>query len=198
MRKMVFATNNPHKLKEVRELLHDLFEVVSLKDLNFREDIPETGETLAENASQKSRYVYDRFGLDCFADDTGLEVDALDGAPGVYSARYASEKATYDENVTKLLRELEGKQERAARFKTVVSLWLDGKEYLFDGKVEGRILLQRTGGDGFGYDPVFQPDGFSKSFAEMSSELKNRISHRGIAMNKLIGFLKSNGFTNED
>ncbi len=198
MKKLVFATHNPYKLKEIRALLHGLFDVLSLKELNFPEDIPETGKTLAENASQKSRYVYDRFGLDCFADDTGLEVDALDGAPGVYSARFAGENATYDENVTKLLEALDKEKNRKARFKTVVSLWLDGKEYLFDGKVEGRILLQRTGGGGFGYDPVFQPDGFSKSFGEMSSELKNRISHRGIAMNKLIGFLKSNGFTNED
>ncbi len=179
---------------EVQALLGDQLEIVSLKELGFEGDIPETGKTLAENASQKSHFIYDRYGLDCFADDTGLEVDALGGAPGVFSARYAGEKASYGENVTKLLKELEGKPDRKARFKTVVSLILDNKEYLFEGSVEGRILTQRTGNAGFGYDPVFLPNGYSDSFAEMSSELKNRISHRGIAMQKLVAFLTSKDF----
>jgi len=190
MKKIIFATNNPHKLLEVQALLGDQLEIVSLKELGFEGDIPETGKTLEENASQKSHFIHDRYGLDCFADDTGLEVDALGGAPGVYSARYAGEKASYDENVTKLLQELEGEQNRAARFKTVVSLILDGKEYLFEGKVEGRILKQRSGGGGFGYDPVFQPEGYNETFAQMPSDLKNRISHRGKAVAQLIRFLQ--------
>ena len=192
MKKIVFATNNPHKLDEVRALLGQQFEIVPLAELGFEGDIPETGATLAENASQKAHFIYDRYGVDCFADDTGLEVDALGGAPGVYSARYAGEKATYDENVTKLLRALEGKQERSARFKTVVSLILNGKEYQFEGKVEGRILQARSGTAGFGYDPVFQPEGYGETFAEMNPELKNRISHRGKAMAKLARFLQQN------
>jgi len=191
MKKIIFATNNLHKLSEVRALLGSVFEVVSLKELGFEGDIPETGTTLAENASQKSYYIYERYGLDCFADDTGLEVDALDGAPGVYSARYAGEHASYEENVIKLLQELEGKTNRTARFKTVVSLILDGEEFQFEGRVEGRILTQRSGSSGFGYDPVFQPKGYSESFAEMPSDLKNRISHRGRAMQKLFVFLKN-------
>jgi len=190
MKKIVFATNNPHKLSEVRRLLGELFEIVSLKELGFHEDIPETGKTLTENASQKSHFIYEKYGLDCFADDTGLEVDALNGAPGVFSARYAGEKATYDENVIKLLRELDGEQNRTARFKTVVSLILDGKEYLFEGKVEGRILQERSGTAGFGYDPVFQPEGYSETFAQMGPELKNKISHRGQAMARLAKFLQ--------
>ena len=190
MKKIVFATNNPHKLREVRDLLRDKFAIVSLKELGFEGDIPETGATLAENASQKSHFIYDRYGADCFADDTGLEVDALGGAPGVYSARYAGETATYNENVTKLLQELKGVENRAARFKTVVSLLLDGKEYLFEGTVEGRILQARSGTAGFGYDPVFQPEGYDETFAEMGPELKNRISHRGRAMAKLVRFLE--------
>ncbi len=191
MKKIIFATNNLHKLSEVMALLGGAFEVVSLKELGFEEDIPETGTTLAENASQKSYYIYERYGLDCFADDTGLEVDALDGAPGVYSARYAGEHASYEENVTKLLQELKGKTNRTARFKTVVSLILNGEEFQFEGRVEGRILTQRSGSSGFGYDPVFQPEGYSESFAEMPSDLKNRISHRGRAMQKLFVFLKN-------
>jgi len=148
---------------------------------------------LTENASQKSHFIYERYGLDCFADDTGLEVDALDGAPGVYSARYAGEHASYEENVTKLLDVLDGEKSRKACFKTVVSLILNGKEFLFEGRVDGLILEQRTGSSGFGYDPVFLPDSYSETFAEMAPELKNRISHRGKAMQKLITFLIKNG-----
>ncbi len=192
MKKIIFSTNNIHKVMEARALLGNVFEIVSLKELGFNEEIPETGKTLSENASQKSHFIYERYGLDCFADDTGLEVDALGGAPGVYSARYAGEHATYEENVTKLLHGLEGKKNRSASFKTVVSLILDGKEFLFEGRVDGRILEQRAGNSGFGYDPVFLPDGYSETFAEISPELKNRISHRGKAMQKLITFLIKN------
>ncbi len=192
MKKIVFATNNPHKLSEVRDLLGDLFEIVPLEELGFEGEILETGTTLAENALQKSHFIFVRYGLDCFADDTGLEVDALGGAPGVYSARYAGEHATYEENVMRLLHALEGKENRTARFKTVVSLILSGNEYRFEGKVEGQILSECQGNSGFGYDPVFLPDGYSETFAEMSSVLKNHISHRGKAMTKLIGFLKDN------
>ena len=189
MKKLVFATNNPHKLNELKQILGDDFQILSLNDLNFNEEIPETGDTLKANASQKSHFIYERYGLDCFADDTGLEVDALGGAPGVYSARYAGENATYDENVEKLLFELKGERIRTARFKTVISLLIGGKEYFFEGRVEGVITESRKGKDGFGYDPVFLPDGFDETFAEMSSNKKNQISHRGRAVAKLVCFL---------
>ncbi len=191
MKKIVFATNNLNKLSEAKALLENIFEIVSLKELGFEGDIPETGETLAENASQKSHFIFELYGLDCFADDTGLGVDALGGEPGVYSARYAGEQATYEENVTKLLQKLKGEPQRKARFKTVISLILDGKEFQFEGSVDGRILEKRSGDSGFGYDPVFLPDGYAESFAEMPAELKNRISHRGKAVEKLVRFLKS-------
>lgn len=190
MKKIVFATNNLHKLSEAKALLKNIFDIVSLKELGFEGDIPETGETLAENASQKSHFIFEQYGVDCFADDTGLEVDALEGEPGVYSARYAGEQATYEENVTKLLQQLKGESQRKARFKTVISLILDGKEFQFEGSVDGRILERRNGDSGFGYDPVFLPDGYMESFAEMPAELKNRISHRGKAVEKLVSFLK--------
>ncbi len=192
MKKIVFATANVHKLKEVREMLGDGFKIVSLTDIDFHEDIPETGDTLEENASIKSHYILDRYNIDCFADDTGLEVDALGGAPGVYSARYAGENATYDDNVNKLLSELNGVTQREARFRTVISLLLDGKEYFFDGSVEGHIIDHKLGSGGFGYDPVFIPDGFDKTFSEMAPETKNAISHRGRAIRRLADFLKSN------
>lgn len=192
MKKIVFATGNHHKLKEVREILGDSFEIVSLKDLDFHDDIPETGDTLQQNASLKSHYIFDRFHIDCFADDTGLEVDALGGAPGVYSARYAGENVSYDENVSKLLHELKGVSHRAAQFRTVISLILDGMEYFFDGVVEGHIIDHRLGSGGFGYDPVFVPNGFDKTFSEMAPETKNAISHRGKAIQKFADFLKSN------
>ena len=189
MKSFVFATNNAHKLSEVQSLLGDDFKIVSLKALGFTGEIPETGETLAENALQKAHFIYQRYGVNCFADDTGLEVDALGGAPGVYSARYAGPQATYVDNVDKLLHEMEGVTSRTARFKTVVALILEGKEYLFHGQVEGDILAERRGADGFGYDPVFLPLGYDLTFAEMPSALKNKISHRGKAMQKLVRFL---------
>ncbi len=191
MRKIVFATNNQHKLSEVRNILSDDFEIISLNQLGFNDEIPETGETLAENASQKSHFIFERFQVDCFSDDTGLEVEALNGAPGVYSARYAGEKATYEDNVNKLLFEMQGQTNRKAAFKTVISLILDGKEYLFEGKVEGEIVTDKRGVGGFGYDPVFLPEGFNKTFSEMAPEVKNKISHRGRATAKLVDFLRA-------
>ncbi len=191
MKKIVFATNNPHKLQEIRDILKDDFEIISLKELGFEGDIPETGKTLKENASQKAHYIYDRYGVNCFADDTGLEVEALNGAPGVYSARYAGENATYEDNVNKLLTELGDNPHRKAVFKTVISLILDDKEYFFEGNVNGIITREKHGAGGFGYDPVFLPDGYNQTFAEMPAELKNKISHRGKATEKLVEFLKT-------
>lgn len=190
MKQIVFATNNPHKVEEVRNKLNGLFEIRTLSEIGCTDDIPETSDTLQGNAGQKSHYLFDRFHCDCFADDTGLEVEALDGAPGVYSARYAGPAKDSEANIEKLLAELNGKANRRAKFRTVISLILDGEEYLFEGSVSGTILTERHGKQGFGYDPVFQPDGFDRSFAELSMEEKNKISHRGKAIEKLICFLK--------
>ena len=190
MRKIVFATNNKHKLIEIRGILVDDFEVLSLSDIGFYEDIPETGNTLAENASLKSHAIYDRYNIDCFSDDTGLEIEVLDGQPGVYSARYAGENASYDDNVNKVLSELKGHENRRAAFSTVISLILDGREFQFEGRVAGQITKDKHGYDGFGYDPVFQPDGYDITFAEMDGNTKNEISHRGKATEKLVAFLK--------
>ena len=189
MKKIVFATNNTHKLQELKNMLSGKYQVLGLSDIGFHEDIPETGDTLAENALIKSLHIFDRFEIDCFSDDTGLEVDALDGRPGVYSARFAGENCTYEENVDKLLSELENTANRKARFKTVISLILDGKEYQFEGRVEGSITKDKHGDKGFGYDPIFLPDGYKQTFAEMPADLKNRISHRGKAVVKLVDFL---------
>ena len=190
MRKIVFATNNQHKLQEIRSILKDNFEVLSLSDIGFYEDIPETGYTLAENASQKSYAIYNRYNIDCFSDDTGLEIESLDGRPGVYSARYAGENASYDDNVNKILSELDGQENRTAAFSTVISLLLDGKEFQFEGRVAGQITKDKHGVGGFGYDPVFRPEGFDITFAEMDADTKNEISHRGKATEKLVAFLK--------
>ncbi len=192
MKKLVFATNNSHKLKEVRAILKEKFEVIGLVDIGCQEDIAETGTTLKANASIKSQYVVNNYQKDCFADDTGLEVDALGGRPGVYSARYAGENASYEQNVDKLLMELGHSGNRAARFRTVISLMLTGKEYLFEGVVEGKITRERKGSSGFGYDPVFLPDGYEQTFAEMDATLKNSISHRARAIQKLADFLLHN------
>ncbi len=193
--KLVFATNNAHKLSEVRQILGSKFEVVGLSDIGCHEDIPETAETLEGNALQKARYVKEHYGLDCFADDTGLEVRALNGIPGVHTARYAElfgEGATHDSdaNMCLLLKNLKNKTDRHARFRTVIALIYQGEEYLFEGIVEGNILSERTGHEGFGYDPIFQPEGYDKSFAEMNADDKNAISHRGRATMKLANFLK--------
>ena len=190
--KIVFATNNAHKLSEVRAVLGEGFELVTLKEVGITEDIPETGSTLDENASIKSHYVYERTGLDCFADDTGLEVEALNGAPGVRSARYATDGHDFAANNRKLLHELEGVENRKARFRTVISLIRGGVEQRVEGIVNGTIATEESGCEGFGYDPLFIPEGKSVTFAEMSAEEKNAISHRGRAVAKLVEFLQKN------
>ena len=189
MKTLVFATNNLHKLEEVRDILGGSFRIASLKEIECTDDRPETAETLEGNALQKARYVKDKFGYDCFADDTGLEVEALGGAPGVFSARYAGPGHDSEANMRKLLKELEGKTNRQAQFRTVVALLLEGREYTFEGIVRGTILTERRGTAGFGYDPVFVPEGYAETFAEMGSEEKNRISHRARAVQKLADFL---------
>ena len=187
--KLYFATNNIYKLKEVQEVVGDSFQIESMRSLGINEDIPEDQQTLEGNALQKARFMYDRTGESCFADDTGLEVDALNGAPGVYSARYAGDAKNSFDNMALLLKNMSGKQNRKARFRTVIALILDGKEYLFEGVVNGTIAEEPRGTAGFGYDPLFVPDGYSTTFAEMDSEAKNAISHRGRAVEKLAAFL---------
>ena len=188
---LVFATNNQHKLKEVQALLGNHFRLLSLIDIGFDEEIPEDFDTLQDNALQKARYINSRFGYNCFADDTGLEVDALNGEPGVYSARYAGEAKNPHDNIVKLLKNLVGVKHRRAKVRTVIAIIFNGKEYLFEGKVDGEIIEEGRGGDGFGYDPIFLPEGYNQTFAEMPLELKNQISHRGRAVTKLVDFLKS-------
>ena len=190
MRKLIFATNNAHKLGEVQALLGDAFTLVTLRECGITEDIPETADTLEGNALQKARYVYEKTGLDCFADDTGLEVDALGGAPGVHSARYATDGHDFAANNRLLLKNLEGITDRTARFRTVIALILDGVEYTFEGRVDGTIATAESGSEGFGYDPLFVPSGEIITFAQMSAKAKNAISHRGRAVAKLVNFLK--------
>ena len=189
--KLVFATNNLHKLKEVQEMLSNSIEVLSLKDIGCFEDIEETESTLEGNAKLKADYITKKYGFDCFADDTGLEVEALDGDPGVYSARYAGEHGNAEKNMEKLLIELQNKSSRKAKFRTIIALNLRNKQYLFEGICDGEILNEKSGVKGFGYDPIFKPKNASSSFAEMNSEEKNIISHRGIAIQKLVKFLNS-------
>jgi XTP/dITP diphosphohydrolase len=188
---IVFATNNAHKLEEVSYALQDYFKVLSLKEIGFNKDIPEPYNTLEENALTKSQTIHNQYSIDCFADHTGLEVDALNGAPGVFSARYAGPNCTFEDNVKKLLSELKGETNRKARFRTVISLIYNNEKYYFEGIVNGTITEERSGEEGFGYDPVFKADGFDVTFAEMSIEEKNKISHRGLAVLKLINFLKN-------
>ena len=191
-RKLVFATNNAHKLEEVAAILGDQVELLSLNDIGCQTDIPETAETLGGNALLKSSYIYKNYHLDCFADDTGLEVEALNGAPGVYSARYAGgEGHDAQANMLKLLHELEGKENRKAQFRTAISLILDGKEYLFEGVIKGEIIKEKRGNSGFGYDPIFKPEGYDRTFAELGNDIKNQISHRALAVQKLCEFLQS-------
>jgi len=190
MKKLVFATNNQNKFRELQQILSNEFELLSLKDIGCLEDIPETAETIEENSMQKAEYVYQKYKIDCFADDTGLEVEALQGRPGVYSARYAGEEKNMEKNIEKILSELKNKENRKARFKTVISLILDGEKYQFEGIVNGEIIKEKRGESGFGYDPVFVPDGYKLSFAEMQADEKNKISHRGRAVKKLVAFLK--------
>ena len=187
---LVIATNNAHKLDEIRAVVGDRFKIVSLADINCHEDIPETADTLEGNALLKARFVHERYGLDVFADDTGLEVEALNGQPGVHTARYAfANRHVTEANVTKLLHEMEGKTNRRAAFRTAIALILDGKEYLFEGKVEGYITSERKGTEGFGYDPVFSPEETGKTFAELGVEVKNSLSHRARAVAQLLKFL---------
>ena len=187
--KLVFATNNLNKLKEVQEILSNTIEIVSLKDINCFDEVDETETTLEGNAKLKADYITQKFGYNCFADDTGLEVESLDGKPGVYSARYAGEPVNSENNMQKLLTELKGKENRKAQFRTAVCLNLNGEQYVFEGTCKGEILTEKQGTEGFGYDPIFKPAGFSESFANMNSEDKNKISHRGIAIQQLIDFL---------
>lgn len=196
MKKLVFATNNDHKLTEVRAILKDTYQVLSLKDINCHEDIPETANNLEDNARQKANYIYEHYHVDCFADDSGLEVEALNGAPGVYSARFAALEGTGEPhdakaNTKRLLRELKDKDNRKAQFRTIVCLIQDGTEHLFEGIVKGSINAEERGSAGFGYDPVFQPEGYSKTFAELGDNVKNTISHRARAIGQLVDFLKS-------
>lgn len=189
--KLVFATNNKHKVREISDLLDNNFRILGLADLNITEEIPEEAETLEENALFKARYVHDKTGFNVFADDTGLEVTALGGAPGVYSARYAGENKSFDDNIEKLLREMQNASDRSARFRTVIALILDGSEFLFEGTVEGEITRERRGDGGFGYDPVFLATGYDRTFAEMPLGEKNLISHRAKAMKQLLEFLNA-------
>ena len=188
--KLVFATNNRHKLDEVRAIVGDRVEVLSLNDIECHDEIPETDETVQGNAIIKERYIYEKYGLNCFADDAGLEVEALGGEPGVYSARYAGEECSSEANMQKLLHNLTGKSNRNAQFRTVIALIINGEEKLFNGIVKGSITEEKRGDSGFGYDPIFIPEGFSESFAQMSSEQKNSISHRYRATEQLSNYLK--------
>ena len=189
IRQLVFATNNLNKTKEVSTLLAGQYEVLNLKDIGCTTDIPETADTFAGNAGLKSHFVVENFKLDCFADDSGLEVEALNNEPGIYSARYAGERGD-EANLELVLQKMQGQENRKARFITVISLIQNGEEFLFEGVIQGTIRESRTGINGFGYDPIFQPDGYQETFAEMNMEQKNKISHRAIAMRKLIAFLK--------
>ena len=188
---LVFATNNAHKLEEIRAILGDKINILSLNDINCHADIPETADTLEGNARLKAEYIYQHYGMDCFADDTGLEVEALNGAPGIFSARYAGGAGHDSEaNMRKLLAELEGKTNRKAQFRTAICLIEEGEEHLFEGIVRGTILQERRGTAGFGYDPIFQPEGYTETFAEMGNEEKNKISHRAHAVQKLVEYLQ--------
>ena len=190
-KKLVFATNNAHKLEEVRDVVGNSFEILSMKDIDCHDDIAEPGATLEENALIKARYIKEKYGYDCFGDDTGLEVEALNGAPGVYSARYAGDGHDSKANIKKILSELNGATNRKASFRTVIALILDGKEHLFEGRINGRIIEEAKGGSGFGYDPVFSPEGYEQTFAELGAEVKNDISHRALAVKALCQFLET-------
>jgi len=191
MKQLVFATNNAHKLEEVSAKIKGKIKLLSLDDIGCVEDLAETGITFKENASLKSRFIYDKYHVNCFGDDSGLEIEALNGAPGVYSARYAGGHGNHAANIEKVLAQLNGLTNRKANFRTVISLLWEGEEHFFEGMVNGTIRNERSGTAGFGYDPIFQPDGYSVTFAEMSLADKNKISHRAIAMAKLLDFLKT-------
>jgi XTP/dITP diphosphohydrolase len=188
---IVFASNNKNKIKEIQQLVPDSIKIMSLESIGCFEEIPETANTIEGNAIQKANYISENYGLDCFADDTGLEVAALDGEPGVLSARYAGAQRNDEDNMTKLLKNLSDKPNRSAQFKTVIALNLRGKQYLFTGIAGGEIILEKRGTAGFGYDPIFKPENYQETFAEMDLSLKNKISHRGKAVKQLITFLNS-------
>ena len=188
--KLVFASNNKNKIQEIQALVPNIIQIVSLEEIGCIEDIPETADTIEGNAILKANYVTEKYGFDCFADDTGLEVDALNSAPGVYSARYAGEQKDANDNMDKLLSELKDESNRKANFKTVIALNLNGKQNLFTGIINGKIIEEKIGTNGFGYDPIFVADGYEKTFAELSMEEKSTISHRGIAVKELILFLQ--------
>ncbi|ABQ05430.1 non-canonical purine NTP diphosphatase [Flavobacterium johnsoniae] len=187
--KLVFASNNKNKIAEIQSMLPESITILSLEDINCFEDIPETADTIEGNAILKADYVTQKYGYDCFADDTGLEVDAINGEPGVYSARYAGEQKNADDNMNKLLKALENNKNRSAQFKTVITLNLEGKQYIFTGIAKGEITETKTGTNGFGYDPIFKPENFDKTFAELPLEIKNTIGHRGKAVQQLIDLL---------
>jgi XTP/dITP diphosphohydrolase len=191
MKTLVFATNNLHKLEEIQRILSGKIQIRSLADVGCLEDIPETADTLEGNALMKARFIKENYGYDCFADDTGLEVEALNDAPGVFSARYAGEARNFQANIDKLLREMLGENNRKARFRTVIALIFDGKEYTFEGVVNGSVIEQERGSAGFGYDPLFVPDGYNQTFAELGNDVKNTISHRALAGKKLTTFLST-------
>jgi len=188
---LVFATNNEHKLQEIRSILGDSINLLSLKDIDCHEDIPETGSTLEANASQKARYIFEKYKINCFADDTGLEIPALNGEPGVYSARYAGDEKSSEKNMLKVLNNLTGITDRSAHFRTVISLIIDGEERLFEGIITGKIIESPKGNQGFGYDPIFVPDNYDMTFAELGNNVKNKISHRAKAVKKLADHLKT-------
>ena len=187
---LCFATNNAHKLEEIQAILGDSFDLLSLKDINCNEELPETGDTLEANSLQKAQYLYDHYQVNCFADDSGLEVNALGGEPGVYSARYAGEQRSHPDNINLLLKNLLGKSDRSAQFRTVITLIQNGEISQFEGAIKGQIIEDLRGTDGFGYDPIFMPEGFERTFAEMSLEEKGKISHRAKAFEKLVDYLK--------
>jgi XTP/dITP diphosphohydrolase len=189
--KLVFATNNKNKILEVQQLIPSTIEIISLESIGCFEEIPETADTIEKNAIMKANYITQKYGYDCFADDTGLEVEALNGEPGVFSARYAGQQRNADDNMDKLLEELNNKTNRNAQFKTVITLNLNGQQHLFTGIAKGKITLKKTGNQGFGYDPIFKPEGFRETFAQLSLQEKGEISHRGKAMEQLIAFLKN-------
>ena len=186
---LIFATHNSHKTDEIRKIVGGLCAVLNLHDIGCREEIPETSNSLQGNALQKAQYVKEKYGLDCFADDTGLEIEALDGRPGVYSARYAGEHCSFQDNIKKVLSEMEGIENRKASFITVIALLYEGEKYFFEGRIEGEITKEISGTEGFGYDPIFKPEGYHQTFAALGNDEKNRISHRAIAMQKLLTFL---------
>ncbi|MDR1698796.1 MAG: non-canonical purine NTP diphosphatase [Prevotellaceae bacterium] len=194
MKEIIFATNNPHKLYEISAILGAEYKILSLTDIGCEEEIPETADTLQGNAELKARYVYERYGKSCFSDDTGLEVEALNGAPGVHSARYAGEWKNSQANMEKLLAALQGESNRKARFRTVIAFVENGKTYFFDGEIRGTIINEKRGSEGFGYDPIFVPEGYDKTFAELPLEAKNTNSHRANAVKKLVDFLENKHF----